>query len=307
MSKSEARQLSDKKAWQLQLSRETADAAVSSYAPKLAESPSITVIYERLQDAEATLVPGKDYLVGSAKVDDEVLVLHGLNRVLLTAEHATIQTRREKAKEADMGTGALAEVVAQDTNSTAMIAIGRQTSDPNYDTDHPFKTAMCKVLELSENRAHLSLHMLNRGRASKPEDTHGYSILLGIGNNPSDATLALKDSIVTIASDLDLRVGVNQPHINFDKNHRLVRDDEGNLKTVTFAAAGPNTTRSFSEALAGHLGKYSEFAAIQVEINEVLLKLQNDEVDFPTQLDRELGAYLGYLFVRMAVESVAQL
>lgn len=307
MSKYEAQQLSDEKAWRLQLDREMAAAAVSSYAPKLAGSSVIASIYERLRGAEEILVPCKDYLVGSAKVDDEVLVLHGLSRVLLTAEHTTIQIRREQAKEADMGTGALAEVVAQDTNSTAIIAIGRQTGDPNYDADHPFKAAMREVVELPENRAHLSLHMLNRGRASQPRDTQGYSILLGIGNKPSDATLALKDSIVAIGSDLDLKVGVNQPHINFDGDRRLVRDADGNLKTVTFAGAGPNTTRSFSEALAEHLGKSSEFAAIQVEINEVLLKLQNDEVDFPTQVDRELGTYLGYLFVRSAAESVAQL
>lgn len=307
MFKPKAQQLSNEEAWWLQLNREIADAEISSYATKLAGDSAIADIYERLQDAEGILVPGKDYLVGSAKVDDEVLVLHGLSRVLLTAEHATIQIRREQTKEADMGTGVLAEVVAQDTNSTAIIAIGRQTGDPNYDVDHPFKTAMREVVELSENRAHLSLHMLNRGRASKPEDTQGYSILLGIGNKPSDATLALKDSIVEIGRDLDLKIGVNQPHIYFDKDYRLARKADGSPKTITFAGAGPNTTRSFSEGLAGHLGKGSGFAAIQVEINEVLLRLQNDEVDFPTQLDRELGTYLGYLFVKKATESVSQL
>ena len=299
-------------AWQLQLAREEFDAAVCCYAPKLAgRNPDIADIYRRLCDVEEKLVPSGDYVVGSARVNDELLVLHGLSRVLLTAEHATIQQRRGRLsvveKEADIGTGALAEVTAQDTNATAIIAIGRQTGDPNWDPGHPLKNAMAEVIKLPQNRAHLSLHMLNRGRASEPTQKQGYSILLGIGNKPSEATLALKDSMVEIGSDLELKISVNQPHINFDEDHKLILNDDGTPKTITFAGAGLNTTRSFSEKLADALGKGDNFAAIQVEINEVLLKLQNDEVAFPAQTDRELGTYLGYLFVKRAAQAVGKL
>ena len=299
-------------AWQRQLAREEFDAAVCCYAPKLAgRNPDIADIYRRLCDVEERLVPSGDYVVGSARVNDELLVLHGLSRVLLTAEHATIQRRRDRLsvaeKEADMGTGALAEVTAQETNATVIIAIGRQTGDPNWDPEHPFKNAMAEVIKLPQNRAHLSLHMLNRGRASEPTQKQGYSILLGIGNKPSEATLALKDSMVEIGSDLELKISVNQPHINFDEDHKLILNDDGTPKTITFAGAGLNTTRSFSEKLADALGKGDNFAAIQVEINEVLLKLQNDEVAFPAQTDRELGTYLGYLFVKRAAQAVGKL
>jgi hypothetical protein len=298
----------DEQAWQYRLDRESYDAAVTHYAGSLAnKSSDIAVVYSRLLNAEERLVPNGDYLNGSARVDDEVLVLHGLSRVLLTTEHATMQIRKSVLKEADMGTGALGEVVAQDTNSTAIIAAGRQTSDANYELDHPLKAAMSEIINLPQNRAHLSLHMLDRGRASNPSDYRGYSVMLGIGNKPSEATLALKDFLLEVGSDLDLRVGVNTPHINFDKNHKLRHNEDGTIRTVTFAAAGPNTTRTFSQILTEQIGKDDSYAAVQMEINEVLLVRQNDEVDYPSEFDRRLGAYLGYLFVRKAAESVAQL
>lgn len=295
-------------AWQLQLDRESYDATVTSYASGLMDSKiDISAIYGRLLGAEERLVPNYDYLNGGAKIDDEILVLHGLSRVLLTAEHATMQRRNFATKEADMGTGALGEMVAQDTNSTAIIAVGRQTGDANYDAEHSLKKAMSEIIQLPENQAHLALHMLDRGRASHPQDKRGYSIMLGIGKKPSEATLALKNYLLGAGSDLDLRVGVNDPHINFDGNHKLKLNEDGTVRTVTFAGAGPNTTRTHSENLAKQLSKNDSFAAIQLEINEVLLVRQNDEVAFPSQSDREIGAYLGYLFVRTAAESVARL
>jgi hypothetical protein len=291
----------------LQQKRELYDASVTGYAGHIVDDREVvSEIYNRLLAAEERLVPGFDYHLGSARVDDEVLALHGLSRALLTAEHATIQMRKGKPKEADAGTGALAEIAAQDTNSTAIIAAGRQTSDANYTKDHPFKDAMAKVIEMPDNRAHIALHMLDRGRASDPAEHRGYSIMLGIGNKPSEATLALKDELKRLGSDMDLKVGVNAPYINFDKNHRLRRNDDGSIRTFTFAAAGPNTTRTFSQDLAEHIGK-DAFAALQIEINEVLLARQNDEVGFGSDEDRHLGAYLGYLFVKEAVKSVKKL
>lgn len=297
----------DEELWELQLEREQTDAHVTSYAGRLPGGAEASEIYARLLAAEENLAPNGDYVQGSAKVKDEVLVLHGLSRVLLTAEHATIQMRNGAPKEADMGTGALGEVVAQDTNSTAVIAIGRQTSDPNHDVDHILKATMADILRSDENRAHLSLHMLNRGRATHPQDKRGYSIMLGIGKEPSEATLAMKDFLLGIAEDLELRAGVNKPHINFDENRQLILRDDGTLRRVIFAGAGPGTTRTFSQNMVKALGKDDAFAAIQLEINEVLMAKQNDKVGFPDQTDRELGSYLGYLFVKGATESVTKL
>jgi hypothetical protein len=285
------------------------DAEVSAYAGELVEQSEPAVeIYSRLLGAEEMLFPAGDYLNGSALVDDKVLILHGLSRILLTAEHASIHLRKGEPKEADMGTGSLAEVVAQDTNSTAIIAAGRQTSDANYTLNHPVKEAMAELVRLPENRGHFALHMLDRGRASHASDEQGYSFMLGIGKSPSEATLEAKDKMLEFGSDLGakLRVGVNEPHITF-KDQQLNRHEDGSVKTVTFAAAGPNTTRTYSQSLAERLGKNDSFVAMQIEINEVLLVKQNDEVDFDTITDRELGAYIGYLFTKKAVEIAASL
>lgn len=303
---------SDAEAWRLQLEREHSDAAVSIYAPKLAgPNPAITEIYKRILEAEEEIAPDGDYEVGSAKVDDDLLIMHGLCQVLLTAEHATIQKRqltdRLWVKDADMGIGGLAKVVAEVTQSAAIVAIGRQTGDANFDPEHPLKTAMKEVIEHPQNRAHLSLHMLDRGRVVHPHEVQGDYIQLGIGNKPSEATLELKDRLVEIAGDLELKIGVNAPHINFDNEHRLVRDEEGEVKTITFDGTGKGTTRTFSAKLAKKLGKRDDFAAVQIEINEVLLVKQNDEVAFPTQADRKLGTYLGYEFVKRAAQGVARL
>jgi hypothetical protein len=303
------------KAWQAQLSREAVDAAVASYVvlPEAADDESIFDTYQRLLEVEQSLFPNGDYLNGSARTDDDYLTLHGLSRVLLTAEHASMQQRATnkgilKPKEADMGTGALAHVVAQDTNSTAIIARGRQQGDPNYDPGHAFKVkGMAPIIMNTANRAHLSFHMLNRGRASYPTDERGYSIMLGISNNASGATKALVDKVKAAGEKLGHRVGINQAHINFDKDHKLRLNDDGTLKTVTFAGAGPNTTRTFSQTLAEQLGKGDAYAAMQIEINEVLLALQNDDVSFPSERDRAVGAYTTYLLTKYAAASVAEL
>lgn len=306
--------LSDEQAWDYRTERLRSDPKVSSYpqlegktGPDTEYDPRVVKeTFDRLLAAEDEIAPGSNYEEGSALSPDGVLRIDGNNQVLLTAEHATIQQRNGEPKEADMGTGGLARVVATDTNSTALIANGRQTSDANYVSPHPFKSEMADVLRDPENRSHFGLHMLDRGRASEPEQTRGYSILLGIGDDPSEATLEVKDQLLGIASDFDLKIGVNAPHIVIAQK-QLRRNPDGSLKTVTFKGAGANTTRTFSQELARELGKDEIFAAIQIEINEVLVARQNDDPGFPSDYEQYLGGYLGYMFVRKAVGTIALL
>lgn len=298
--------ITDDDAWKYRMQRVRDDANISSYASPNAKPEEITSIFNRLVTAEDKIAPSGNYEKGAASQPDEILVVDGDKHALLTAEHATIQHRNGEPKEADIGTGGLAKVVAEDTNSTALIVMGRQTSDANFVSPHPFKTAMADIVSSGENRAHFALHMLDRGRTSEPTDTRGYSILLGIGNDPSEATLEVKDQLLGIASDFDLKIGVNAPHIVIAKK-QLQRNPDGSLKTITFAGAGANTTRTFSQDLAKELGKNDAFAAIQVEINEVLLSKQNDDPAFPSDFDRYLGGYLGYIFMAKAVGTVALL
>lgn len=299
--------ITDEDAWKYLTQRVRNDANVSSYAKVGADPQTVASTFKRILKAEGEIAPGGNYEEGSATQPDEVLVVDGNEEVLLTAEHATIQQRDGQPKEADMGTGGLAKVVAEDTNSTALIATGRQTTDANYVSPHPFKNNyIAEVISSGESRAHFALHMLDRGRTSEPTDTRGYTILLGIGNDPSEATLEIKDQLLGIASDFDLKIGVNAPHIVI-ANKQLRRNPDGSLRTITFAGAGANTTRTFSQGLAKELGKDDIFAAIQVEINEVLLSMQNDDPAFPSDFDRYLGGYLSYMFMSRAVGTVALL
>lgn len=298
-------------AWDFQLKREEKDVAVTTYS-RIPLSNSASDICKRLLTAERQLVPNGNYIDGSARTSDQLLVLRGLSRVLLTAEHATdqIRTREDRPiprKEADYGTGALSKVVAEDTNSSAIITLGRQTGDANDDPAHLFKYAMTEIIALPENRAHLAMHLLFRGRASQLKAERGYSAMLGIGDKPSDATKALTDFMIEIGNDLGLKVDINRPHFNFDDAHNLMLNDDGTVRSVTYAARGANTTRTHSQNIAEQLGKGDSYAAVQVELNEALLVRQDNKIEYPTRIDRELGAYIGYLFVRKAAESVKRL
>lgn len=304
--------ISDVDAWKFRQQRVQNDANVASY-PQFEDregvqydQETVHTIYDRLVKAEEEIAPGGNYETGSAWQPDEILTIDGGKGVLLTAEHATTHQRAGEPKEADMGTGGLAKVVAEDTNTTALIASGRQTSDAYHDPDHPIKPAIADIIRADENRALFALHMLDRGRASEPEQTRGYSVLLGIGDNPSEATLEVKDQLLRIASDFDLKIDVNKHHLVIAKK-RLKRNPDGTLKTITFKAAGANATRTYSQALAKELEKDKAFAAIQFEINEVLLARQNDDPSFPSDYDRYLGSYLGYMFMARAVGTVALL
>src|SRR3989344_1011348 len=299
-------------AQQLQSERQETDAFFSAYeVPDLSDDPA--VIYEYLRATERWLVPNDDYEVGSAQKANDLYIIRGNKGVLLTAEHATVQQRRQPdrtiaAKEEDSGTGALVIVNALETFSNGVVAIGRQTGDANHDETHPFKELIGKIIIQSEDMAHLSLHGMKRAHAAKPRDPRGFAVQLGIGSDPSEATLALKDYLVEIGEQYDLKIGVNSPHIRFgSKTGKLLLHEDGSVKTVAFSAANPNTTRAYAQAVAERLGRGDSFAAIQIELSDVLRSHPEALVSFPSQRDRELGACLGYLFVRCAIESIDKL
>jgi len=56
-------------------------------------------------------------------------------RYLFTATHSVRSIRRGQPKQADMGTGGLAETLAELTASEALTVIGRQTGDANWDVE----------------------------------------------------------------------------------------------------------------------------------------------------------------------------
>lgn len=267
-------------------------------------------VYEFLVEAEKEIIPSGDYDRGSAQQPDDILEIKGTGGVLLTAEHATAHYRIKgdgifNSKLAEAGTAALGKTIAHHTNNHALIPKGLQTSDANLDTKHQIRGKMSEVISLPISTAHLSVHGMVRAHAAAIRDTRGFSIMLGIGHKPSDATCSLKDAMVETGKDLGLKIGVNKPHIKFDLiNKTPVLADSQTLATAVYSAP-KIATRAWAESEAERLGKADLFAAIQVEISDVLRvhPWEENTVKFPTRRDREIGAYLGYHFMLEAARS----
>jgi hypothetical protein len=292
--------------------RERNDLAVSGYDIRVDLQDDPRQVYERLEGTELHIIPNKDYVNGSAQRDDDLLVITGESGVLLTAEHATWCIRRKTGglttpKGPEPGTAAIGNEVALDTNSSAIVAIGRQKGQPHKDRHHRFKDAMAEVIALPCSEAHLSIHGMRHGLAEQPLDTKGFSVLLGRGMSPSPATNALLDYMLETGKDLGLRVGVNQPFMEFDrKTKKPILTEEGLVKSTVYLAP-PHTTRGYSQSLAEELGKGDSFAAVQIELSAALRLRGSEDRPWPSERDRVLGAYLGYLFVRSAANSVSKL
>ncbi len=161
------------------------------------------------------------------------------------------------------------------------------------------------IIALPVSRAHLSIHGMVRAHASGIRDNRGFSVMLGIGYKPTNATMTLKDAMYETGQDLGLRVGVNRPHMRFDiRNKKPVMADEFNIATAVYSAP-KRATRGWAESEAERLGKGDSFAAIQVEMSDVLRvhPWEEDLFKFPTRRDREIGAYLGYHFMLAAARS----
>ncbi len=164
-------------------------------------------------------------------------------------------------------------------------------------------------MSTSVDKAHLAIHGLEHGYGRCPKDQRGRSVQLGIGDNPSDASRTLAHDYLTgIGKDLDLIVGVNDPHLRFKNGRPVLSDDGQRILTGNYKGSG-NTTRTYAQAKAEELGQGDTFAPVQIELSRVLrIPDPNPEKHpFPTQRDRELGAYLGFLFVRLATESARRL
>lgn len=271
-------------------------------------------VYERLNDLEKGLVPVGDYFEGSATKDDDILPILGVNGTLLTAEHATVHVRVKEdgarsRKLHEGGTGALAIAIALDTDSFGLIPKGRQTGDANKDKSHPIKEKISEIVAFPISHTHLPFHGMIRAHALEIEARRGFSAQLGIGNNPSEATLALKDVMEENGKNLGLNVKTNKRHIKINiKEQRPVLLDDHTLATQLYSAP-KLATRGYSESEARRLGKGDSFAAIQVELSDVLRvhPWEEAKVRFPTQRDREIGAYLGYHFLLAAVNSANEL
>jgi len=136
---------------------------------------------------------------GTEDLDALRLVGEG-GRYLFTATHSVRSIRRGQPKQADMGTGGLAETLAELTGSSALTVIGRQTGDPNWDVEPgPFKQA---VLE----RRHLVVVDLHGFREELAED-----LIIGLGPAPSPAVRELAERLLAAAAAHGLKARTGKP------------------------------------------------------------------------------------------------
>ena len=99
-----------------------------------------------------------------------------------------------------MGTGGLAETLAELTASTALTVIGRQTGDPNWDVEiGAFKREVLR-------RPGLVVVDLHGFREDLPED-----LSVGLGPAPTPAVGALAARLLSVAATHGLRARTGRP------------------------------------------------------------------------------------------------
>jgi hypothetical protein len=99
-----------------------------------------------------------------------------------------------------MGTGGLAEALAELTASTALTVFGQQTGDPNWDVElGAFKQAVLA-------RRGLVVVDLHGFREERAED-----LILGLGPAPTQAVRELADRLIAIAGERGLVARTGPP------------------------------------------------------------------------------------------------
>ena len=293
------------------------DLVLSSYIPPQYHRGS-EASYRRLLQLDDQISNGGDYELGSARRENDIQLLPGSNNVMLTAEHATDHIRMKAdgtaviyKKARDFATGAIALAAAYDSDSSALIALGRQTGDANRDIDHPLKQEMTRLITDQGMRGPIAVHGMGRGLAANIRDKRGYSIQVGIGAHPSEVTRTwVHDEVVPLGKDMGLVVGVNDRHIRFPKKKPMLSDDGKRLVTRIYGGSGEisgvgETTRDHAQKIAKELNVDDGFIAAQFEINSVLR--WHPDTPFLAQADKVLGAHIGYLFVKLAAQKAAWL
>jgi hypothetical protein len=90
--------------------------------------------------------------------------LPGRSRVLVTAPHATAQTREGETKSADGGTGSLAVMLNALAGTPVLYTTRLSPSDPNYYDDNEFKRTLGRLLDEHRPRVVLDLHASHTSR-----------------------------------------------------------------------------------------------------------------------------------------------
>lgn len=268
--------------------------------PEIPEHAAFEVA-EAIEASERSIVAPHlnimDYDNGTAEEDNQILVDVAYSDLLITAEHATTHMRKGKRKEADFGVAGLGFTLSSALAGGLIVARGKQTGDANHDEIHPIKAKMTETISLRAISNFISLHGLGPGRFFDPIDPKAFDALLGIGNNPTDATLEFTEVVKDVASTYDLNVGVNTPYVQVDpKTRRVKRKTDGTVATLTLAAAGKGTTRAHAQKIMTQQ-RIDDAVAVQFELSPLLRYMPEGSQFHRDRVAQAMGLYVGFKLI----------
>lgn len=225
-------------------------------------------ITERIEEAEREFSPDATeagYKEGSASGPDELKIIQGELPALLTAEHATEHIRSGEPKEADWGTGGLMSVLATDHGTFGIAPLGRQTGDANHEGEHRIKTEAGIIIVQKGIKIALSIHGIGSSKFVTPDQLksgQSSDIAVGVGDNPTEASLEFASWLEEESKDLDLRLDINPWYMSLSGGQPKMKDDVP--LRASFRAAKTYTTRGSMQENANRSGLILPIAQIEL-------------------------------------------
>lgn len=101
--------------------------------------------------------------------DAEFLIQPGAIPVLISTPHSVTHFRQGKAKFGEFMTAAIAHKLHETIGCSIITKIKNNLTDPNFDTQHPFKDAMVEFVQSNNIRLVLDLHIMSAKREAAIE------------------------------------------------------------------------------------------------------------------------------------------
>ncbi|MEG2351576.1 MAG: hypothetical protein RSA10_02665 [Bacilli bacterium] len=175
--------------------------------------------------------------------DEKFRVLSGNIPVILSAPHAVNQLREDNIRDAEKYTGSLVRYISSSTSSYAIFQLFT-ASDPNYDVNHNYKSAIVNLVEANDIKFLIDLH------SNKMNDSYDIDIATNNG-----ATLMKREDLV---------------------QKLIALGEKYNLKIVENVVATANK----EEEIINVVSKLCGIPCIQLVINEKLLETESNEENF---------------------------
>ena len=274
---------------------------ISVYTAELPDR-EVDDVYNRILDHERSIASNhrvEDYGDGSARYDDELVIVESDGPIVISADHATAPVRKLTGLRgnADHGTAGIALLMREEGQGSVVLPRGRQTGNVNITPEHPAKNAIKAQIDLGK-QAFLSVHGMVPGRFEHQLDPKEVHAMIGLGLNPNEQSIeAAHELSRQMRQAYGLRAEVanwKSFYSNTPDSSRLKRRDDGSILKSTLAAFGEGTTTNYVRGL-----EQGDFLpAMQIELSRTLRLLPEgvDLVDPRRGIQEvKMGVYLGFL------------